>query len=144
MDPVTAAYWREYQEQQAKETRKKKPAVPDFVKELPEYRKARAQQIGAIVTLGVGGGMIGGGLIWLIAASLKGCGFFQSCTPDRGGQAGGGILMGFGVVGMFVGGTLFSVARTDKQKIVDKYVPPSQSRIQIQLGLGSMSLGTAF
>lgn len=144
MDPVTAAYWREYQEEQAREHPKKKADVPDHVKQLPEYRKARAQQIGGIVTIGLGGGMIGGGLIWLISASLKGCGFFQSCTPDRGGQAGGGILMGFGVVGIFVGSTLFSVARTDKQKIVDKYVPPSQSRIQVQLGLGSMSVGAAF
>lgn len=144
LDPVTAAYWREYEEEQAKKRKKKREEVPDFVKDLPEYKTANSNGIGGIVALAVGGGATLGGAVWLVSASLKGCGFFQSCTPDRTGQGGGAIMMGAGVVGMLVGGLVLGSARTEKQKIVDRYVPREDAKIQIHLGLGSVSAGMAF
>lgn len=144
LDPVTAAYWREYEEEQAKKRKKKREEVPDFVKDLPEYKSAQSSMIGGVITLAVGGGATLVGAVWLISASLKGCGFFQSCTPDRTGQAGGAVMMGAGVVGVLVGGLVLGSARSEKQKIIDRHVPREDAKIQVHLGLGSVSASMAF
>lgn len=141
--PVTGQPAVMNEEDSEKKRRKRKVVVPDFIKEMPEYQSAQSQQTAGIVTLGVGGGALLGGAFWLIWASLRGCGFFQSCTPDRGGQLGGALLMGGGGIAMGVGGAVFGTARSEKRKILQKYMP-SPDEMSLQVGPGSVSFAFVF
>lgn len=114
------------------------------VEGLPEYRAARGRRTAGIVMISVGGaGVIIGG-IWMIAASLRECGWLGGCQPDHASQAGAGVLMALGGASVVVGGILIGTARSKLRELENPYDVASGVQLHVGLGAGSLTLGGTF
>jgi hypothetical protein len=121
------------------EIEKRRKELPDSVKQSPAYRGARAERIGGIVAMGVGAGAGLFGAIWLVGSSVR---FGE--PRNEGGQIGGGLLMGSGVVALTIGGIIFYNGKSQTRKIENDYLQRTMPYFRADVGLGSVIFSGAF
>ncbi|MBK8255093.1 MAG: hypothetical protein IPK82_20835 [Polyangiaceae bacterium] len=144
VDPAGAAYMDAFDEKQKRDEKEGFDKQLEMrLREIPEYASARARRIGSLIVVGIGGGVAFAGVLMFAVGSTRGCGIFSSCNPDEGAQAASGAFFALGAAGMIVAGLIAASAKSDMTRIRERF-SQTTSKIQVNFGLGSISVGAKF